>query len=232
MKGFGVCCGPEQVAEVLAAGFDYAETGARNLLEKGVSFEGVKTTNLFFPWEICLYDGSFDVGTYVRELVSRASEERVELMVIGSGGARKSVPGWPVAACEKRFTELMGEAAAIGREFGVTIAPEALRKEETDVFNSTFSLAESMAAVGCAWTMDTFHYLVGEDKRLPGSTPDHFHLSSVTRQLPAVDDAGVLRLVGWAKARGFDGRVSFEGEWPEGGLAEILGVIREIWGEV
>ena len=218
----GVCCAAADVAGVLAAGFDYAETPAGELFKEPC----VKcvATNQFFPFGARLFGPDpFDWRAYVDRLLDRAVGAGVEIMVIGSGAARHSDPSQRPGDADEAFMDIAAEISHKAAPRGVIIAPESLRQEETDVANDAEKLAAGLLRRGTAYTLDIYHALV-EWRRAFGLAaidaqfverhltinPAHVHLSDIDRSLPQEGDPLVALVLRRLVALGFNGRVSLE----------------------
>ncbi len=244
----GVCCPFDQAPSILEAGFDYVELPAHWLLTADLSaLRGVpvEATNLFFPSGVTLYGtDAFDWRSYASQLLPVAASVGVQVMVMGSGTQRRSLPGMPVGEAEHAFFDIVGEVQELASAFGIQIAPESLSRDETDVGNDPAVLASELAERGVAYTLDTYHFFnewaaQGEPVPLAGLTVDqrltlrplHVHLANRPRFVPSEDDSEVRLLIQKLKEMKFAGRVSLEcKEMPVGeGLEEACKMVRGLW---
>lgn len=212
----GLCCGPDSCDEAIAAGFDYVELPAWQLAE-GADYSGlpVGATNLFFSGPLSLWRDPEACRAHARLVIGKAAEQGIKLMVIGSGGVRRALEGEDPAPRELDFCDFVAEMQA---EFpGVTLAPESLNRDETNVGNDYGPLAMALEARGCKVTLDSYH--VGKETGFSGWNdcipilPIHLHVSTAKREMPGKEDEFLLSLFQHMAKMGYTGKASFEGNW-------------------
>jgi D-psicose/D-tagatose/L-ribulose 3-epimerase len=81
---------------------------------------------------------------YVKKAFGRLSRLGTEIVVFGSGGARRAPDGVAKEDAFRQLVEFGGRIAPEARQHGITIAVEPLRREETNIINSA---AEGLALV-------------------------------------------------------------------------------------
>lgn len=246
---FGVCCQLQQAAQVLSAGFDYVE------LPAGASFAGpgepdwqllsdvhVEATNLFVAGDLKMVGPERgDIRGYAERVISRAARAGVKVMVIGSGGARKSPAGFDLDQAEDEFVQAAAWCQEIATPLGVTIAPESLVPEETNVGNYLGDFARLLARKGVAYTADSYHVLnqPGNSPGEPGYweaelpfLPAHVHLGDRPRNWPKRDDPEILGFSARLMELGYEGRISLECRWEnfEEELSRALDEVKVIFG--
>jgi D-psicose/D-tagatose/L-ribulose 3-epimerase len=155
----GYCGSLERVAAARAAGFDYLELGTTEIaglseadFEKAaqdIQRAGLKipVTNLFLPASLKVTGPDVDRAQqmiYVRKAFARLSRLGTEIVVFGSGGARRVPDGFAREEAFKQLVEFGARVAAEARQHGITIAIEPLRGEETNIINRA---AEGLALV-------------------------------------------------------------------------------------
>ncbi len=228
---FGVCCPPDRADAILSVGFDYIEIAASSLHGEQeefdlASFSGIPilSSNGFFPGTIRLYGpDATPYLDYAKRTIERAAEIGIGLMVLGSGGARKSAPG---VDAEKCFVEIAAELDQIASPYGIRVAPESLNFRETDVGNQMGKLAQDLKSSGVGFTADSYHLLVDWDAhhRRSGDTappegfwvreipfaPLHVHFANLPRTAPTADDPMVQGFVSRLQALHYDALVSLE----------------------
>lgn len=227
---FGLCCGLDRAAEAIAAGFDYVELSASEMAMADpwdpCRYDGitVEATNLFFPGSVRLIGpNATPYEDPARRAIERAASLGVKVMVVGSGGSRRAPDGFPQEAAEDRFADVAAELQQIAAQHGVTIAPEPLCREETNVGNDVGRLAERLAARGVGFTLDSFHVIrvaellaYDESGALSGwrdevrRCPAHVHLANRERLVPESSDPMMRGLVLRLRELGYDGRCSLE----------------------
>jgi len=221
---FGVCCNPARAKAVLEAGFDYVEAPAL-AVATGVVPRGTEVTNLFVFTDLKLVGPEKgDIGEYGRDLIPKAAQLGVQVMVIGSGGARRAPEGYSVEKATEEFLEAIQTMHSIAQPLGVTVAPESLRREETNVGNDLGVLAGELAARGCAFTADSYHVLAQQGGKKPTAAfwkkevpfaPAHVHLATRERTWRVAEDPALIPFVARLRDLGYDGRVSLEVRWDD-----------------
>ncbi len=155
----GYCARLNALDAAKAAGFDYAELSATEIAQlKDEEFEaavnrikelGLATpaANLFIPQTIHLTGPDTrpdEQMAHVKKIVSRLSRLGTEIIVFGSGGARRVPDGFSKDEAFKQLVDFGRRAAREARPYGITITIEPLRKQETNIVNSA---AEGLALV-------------------------------------------------------------------------------------
>jgi D-psicose/D-tagatose/L-ribulose 3-epimerase len=145
-----------------AAGFDYLELGTSEIAalsddeyEKAVvriKQVGlpVPVTNLFLPATLKVTGPQTNPDqqmAYVKRAFARLSRLGTEIVVFGSGGARRVPDGFPNEAAYKQLVEFGKRIAPEARAHGLTIAIEPLRREETNIINSAAEGLELVRAI-------------------------------------------------------------------------------------
>lgn len=230
---FGVCGSLDRSDEILGAGFDYVEVGATSFaLADPFDPEPYRRarairSNLFFPGSIKLFGPEATAyRDYALSAFERASVIGIEVMVVGSGGTRRAPEGQANATAA--FADVVAELQALATPFGISLAPEALNRSETNVGTSLPELALLLQARGVGYTSDSYHSL--HENRTDGGDevptaeywqaeipilPLHVHVSNLARKVPAADDAMILGFAARLRELGYDGTVSLEAGWPD-----------------
>lgn len=226
----GVCCNPELAKFAVRCGADYVELPAYRLVTEPGYIDHIKdlpveTTNVFFSAEMRLYENESRSIKAAERTILRANEAGVQLMVVGSGPARKSTPSRDADWCFVRFVEILHQANIDTKECGILLAPESLNREETDVGNDLAQLALSLREVGIGFTADSYHILKEWDfdgrpcsledlfKTQVPFLPQHIHLGPLDRKAPKSDDPMLLAFFKRLKELGYAGRCSLECSW-------------------
>lgn len=216
----GVCAGPEEVEDILAAGFEYLEMGLSGTVGDP-SFDlarlrdiPVRAMNLFFPGWARLYGPEEnDWRGYAERAIPRAAEVGVPVLVVGSGGSRRSPEGFDG---ETAFVRVAAELQAIARPYRIIIAPESLTRAETNVGNDLRPLALALREAGVGYTADSFHVLQEQPDlaKVPDEMPflpSHVHLGSKgERGVPSAEEPGFAAFSARLRELGYDGTASLE----------------------
>lgn len=231
----GYCTQLRNLEAAKAAGFDYVEVGATEIAAlSDADFEaaaarikalGLATpvANLFLPGTLKVTGPQIDTEaqmTHVRKALSRLARLGTEIVVFGSGGARRVPEGF---AKEEAFTQLVdfGRRAAVeARAHGITITIEPLRKQETNIINSAAEGLELVKAINHPnfQLMIDFYHLASEqeDPAIVIKGKDHL------RHLHVANPTGRVFPQKWEefdygpffanlKTIGYDKRISMEG---------------------
>ena len=139
--------GIESVESMAEMGFDYVELSLahmtryreerfRTLLGR-VARTGLQceACNNFFPPDVRLTgpDADLDSGLgYASLAMARAERLGVEIIVLGSSGAKNLPAGFPVEKAHRQFVELLRRLAPIADQHKITIALEPISRPEAN----------------------------------------------------------------------------------------------------
>jgi sugar phosphate isomerase/epimerase len=158
----GLCTPLKGIDAAKTAGFEYLELGTSEIAAlSDAEYEqavvhikqvGVPTpaANLFLPAAIKVTGPQTDSDqqmTYVRKAFDRLSRLGVEILVFGSGGARRIPDAFPKADAFKQLVEFGRRIAPEARARGITVVIEPLRREETNIINSAAEGLELVEAI-------------------------------------------------------------------------------------
>jgi sugar phosphate isomerase/epimerase len=172
----GYCVGLKGLEIAKAAGFDYVELGVTEIAAlSDADFEaalervkqlGIPTpnANLFLPASFRLTGPEpadpEQQTVYVRKAFERLERLGVKIVCFGSGGARRVPDGF---SKEQAFAQLVAFGKLAAREArprGITIVIEPLRRQETNIINTTaegFALVKAVADPNFELLVDFFH---------------------------------------------------------------------------
>lgn len=235
----GVCCGADAAWLASQTGADYVElpaVGLANLTPEQAS-QGWKaeTTNLFLPGDFRLCGPEKTppeaLWAYVEDTLGRAAKLGIQLMVVGSGGARRAPEGFDLDEAHTVFVDFVEQVQRRASAYGIHMAPESLNRTETNVATDLGVLARMLRERRLAYTCDTRHVLaewnLDHGKELSAASvpsvayledqipfaPAHLHLATVSASPPLDTDLGVWAVLERVQSLGFRGRVSFECRW-------------------
>lgn len=162
------------------------------------------------------------VGAYLAEVCRRAELLGMEVLVFGSGAARRAPDGFPGEEARRQFGEALRRAAQHARP-GTVIAAEHLRRAETNVLNSladAAALVSEVGAPGLALVVDGYHLSEeNEDVTVVREVAPmirHVHVCGPGRRPPAPGDEGYLApLLETLADIGYRGRCSIECRWDD-----------------
>jgi sugar phosphate isomerase/epimerase len=153
---FGICCAPGALGEtkqglhgLAEAGADYVEWGIGSIMASDEEFETLRTSvagapiqpeafNGFLPAHHRITGPDVDLSavlTYASQAMRRARELGGEIVVLGSGGARK-VPKASIRSGRWAVQRILRELGPRAEEAGITIAIEPLNSKEDNLINS------------------------------------------------------------------------------------------------
>ena len=175
-------CGPlKDIDAVKAAGFDYLEVRtsevaalsdadyekvAAKLQQVGLP---VLSANLFLPADIKVTGPDIDKERqmeYVRRALDRVSRLGVRLVVFGSGGARQVPQGFSKQEAFQQLVDFGKRIAPEARSRNITIAIEPLRKQESNIINTSLEGLEWVNAVNdpnIQLMIDFYHFSVEKE---------------------------------------------------------------------
>ena len=156
----GFCVGLKGLEGAKAAGFDYAELATTEITGlSDADFDaaveqaqkvGLPTpnANLFLPGTLRL-TGPDAVSpeeqlAYVKKAFTRLNRLRVRTLCFGSGGARRVPDGFSKEAAFAQLVAFGKRIAPEAKANGITVVIEPLRRQETNIINTT---AEGLALV-------------------------------------------------------------------------------------
>ncbi len=197
---FGYCAGIGDLAAAKAAGFDYVELPVRDIARMSDEefgravdareYVGLPTpvANNFLPADLKIVGPAVDKvrqNAYLEKSLGRMARLGVQIVVLGSGDARRVPEGFPHAEALAQLVEFARRAAATARKHGIVLAVEPLRKQETNIIHT--------AAEGLAWVKAVDHpnfqlmvdfYHLASEKEDPGilltakEQIRHFHMAN------------------------------------------------------
>ncbi len=147
----GYCTGLKNLEAAKAAGFDYVELPATEIAAlSDADFEAAAarlkqlgiptpTANLFLPATLKVTGPDTNPEQqmlHVRKALTRLARLGTEIVVFGSGGARRVPDGFAKDEAFKQLVDFGRRAAGEARANGITIAIEPLRKQETNIINT------------------------------------------------------------------------------------------------
>ena len=158
----GYCTGLKNAEAAKAAGFDYVELSATEIAGlSDADFDaaaarlkqaGVATpaANLFVPQTIKVVGPDVDRAqqtAHVTKVMSRLSALGVQVLVFGSGGARRVPDGFSRDEAWTQLVDFSRRAAEEAKLHGITVAIEPLRRQETNIVNTAAEGLELVNAV-------------------------------------------------------------------------------------
>lgn len=161
----------------------------------------------------------------------RAKRLGIEVVTIGSGGARKIPDGFEHEKASAQFAELLGRLGPVARDAGVKAAIENLNRGETNLGNTVEECVRLVRASGSnemKVTVDVYHMLRENEGpeaiTAAGELVIHTHWAEKEKRSQPGHAGDDFRpyLKAFA-AIGYKGLLSFECGWKGGEPAELAG---------
>jgi sugar phosphate isomerase/epimerase len=237
----GICMAPpsaELASALGSAGCDYYEPAvASSVMAAGdgafkadlgswtVGPLSPRSANVLLPGELKVVGEHVDtdaLASYLAEACRRAKLLGLEVVVFGSGTARRAPAGFPPGEARRQFGEALRLAAQHAAP-EILIAAEHLRRAETNVVNSlaeAAALVRDIGVAGLALVVDGYHLdEVGEDAGVVRDVAPlvrHVHVCGPGRRPPVPGDGEYLGPLLRALADiGYTGRCSIECRWAD-----------------
>jgi sugar phosphate isomerase/epimerase len=231
----GYCTSVKNLETAKAAGFDYVEVAATEVANlSDADFDAVlarakalgmptPAANLFLPATLKVVGPDVNVEqqtAHVKKVMARLSKLGVQVLVFGSGGARRVPDGYSRDEAWKQLVDFSRRAAQEAKPAGITIAIEPLRAQETNIINSAaegLRLVEDVKDPNFQLMIDFYHLASEkEDPSIVIKGKDHLrHLHFANpngRVFPQKwDEFDYAPFFTNLKAIGYDGRISMEG---------------------
>lgn len=234
MIRIGVCSSIDNISKVQKAGFDYLEGNlgaiysmtdeeyehACNIVD--ASDIKVEATNCMLLSHFKVTGSDVDkksLREYLKKAFSRAARLGVKVCVFGSSGARRVPDGFSTAEGWRQVAAFLCMADEIAGKYGVAIAIEPLRFEESNILNyvSEATLMASLLNLPHVGVLgDTYHMAMGSESwnafRMTGSLLKHVHVAcAIGRACPGKGDGeNYNELFKILTEIGYEGRVSIE----------------------
>lgn len=237
---FGVCCGSDRLESVKKFEiYSYVEPPlfvVNGMSEKDfkrfcakVEKHGltIEAFNCLFAGDAVLIADGRDldaITAYLESALRRAGAAGAEIVVFGSGKARRIPDGMDRAEGCRRFVELLKIAGDIAAKNGVRIAIEPLNSDETNLCNTVAETLEICRRVNhpSVGVLADFYHVFRSGESLDaienaGELLFHTHIAraNVDRGMPTTDE-DVAACEAWAAALkkcGYRGRLSLEGRF-------------------
>ncbi|MCC7494567.1 MAG: sugar phosphate isomerase/epimerase [Fimbriimonadaceae bacterium] len=247
----GVCAGCGQGAALQAAGAAYVEDGVQRLLVPDKPDEvfapllaaaqacplPVAACNGFLPGSLRVTGPEArpdDILKYAAVAFARAAQVGVQVIVFGSGGARKLPEGFAKEAADQQFVALLKQMGPLAAPHGVTVVIEPLRRQECNYVNTVregAAIATAVAHPNIRLLADLYHMLqngeTADDLATVAPLLAHTHVAEkANRTAPGVagDDLGPFLKA--LRTAGYRGRMSIEGKWSLDQLPRAFEVLR------
>jgi len=231
------CCGAVEDAERLhTAGFDYMESTVVALAreEDEAAFAPqlaqyqstplpIRAFNVFLPGDLKIVGPSVDRGrvqAYVERALRRVQAVGAQVVVFGSGGARRVPEGFPRDQAVRQLEQFLHMVADVAEPKGITIAIEHLNRRECNILNSVAEAVELAQLVDRKpiRVLADFYHLDEEKEPLEHLVQykdwlAHVHVADTGRSAPGRGHYPYTDFAAALKQAGYRGMVSIECQW-------------------
>ncbi len=240
---FGICTAPgalgdpARLLDALAeAGADYVEWTVGSIMASEGEFERLRSLAesapikpeafcVFLPPHHRITGPSVNLGAvldYAGEALRRIGIIGGEIVVLGSGAARKVPLGFPMDEAQRQFVAFARELAPIAHANGVTVAVEPLNAGEDNLITSVADGAALVREVNqpAIRLLADFYHMNEEGEGVQaildaGELLVHTHVADTNRVAPGLtkeNGADFGAFFGALRSVGYDARCSFEGK--------------------
>ena len=252
---FGVC-GDMSLATVAAqASYDYAEWSVPALLRPResedafrASLDALRRAELPYPVLNCFVPGDMKITgpdvdepaleNFVATSMARAETAGVEIIVLGSGGARRIPDGFDPCIAHDQLVAFCRMVGPLAHDHGVTVVVEPLNKTECNILTTVSecaALVNEVAHPGIRLLVDAYHLMHDNDSYesivMHGTLLAHAHIATIPNRLaPAAEDCDFSGFFGALTKARYSGRISIEGRIanPEAELPAALAMMRKM----
>jgi sugar phosphate isomerase/epimerase len=157
---FGVCGDVRTAAVAARASYDFAEWSVPALLKPRESEDAfvaglgeLRSAGLPYPVANCFVPGDLKITgpevdtpalrAYVTETMERAERAGVEVIVFGSGGARRIPEGFDPQSAHDQLVAFCGMVAPLAHDHGVVVVVEPLNTADCNVTRFFRALADA-----------------------------------------------------------------------------------------
>lgn len=231
----GICAGMELALEAAKAGYDYIELPLYTIAmmpedefkEEKSEFEkaGIpcRAFNILLPGGMKILGKDVDrkaLEAYAEFACSRAHALYGEMIVFGSGGARRLPNGTTIDAAWEQMKEACRIFGNVAQKYDLKIVLEPLNHEETDLLHTVSDGIRMTEEVShpSVWLLADYYHMQKEEETvdvLIQAAPylKHCHIAcGAERRFPAKKDLERCReFIGTLRKIGYQGMISVEG---------------------
>ena len=250
----GFCAGWDRLEDVARAGFDYmeatvtgiagmsAEEFAQTLEKKEKTGLPVTRFNVLFPGTFRLLDGTGEeeIRKYLDAAFTRVKALGGEVVVFGSGGARKRPETLSYGDAFRKLVQVSTWIADMAQHHDLVIALEPLNRTETNTVNSVAEGADLCAAVAHPhFQLLADYYHIAKEQEKPSDVERvggirHCHIAALEgRRIPLDPMEGYSELFRAMKKTGYEGTISIEGRCDDLALQGPVAIrmLKQLWEE-
>ncbi len=252
---FGVCGNLDVAAIAARASYDYAEWSVPELLKPRESdevfaafLEDLRQAALPYPVANCFVPGDLKITgpeadmsalrAFVSKTMGRAEQAGIEVVVFGSGGARRIPDGFDSHKAHDQLVAFSSMVAPLAHDHGVTVVVEPLNTAECNVLTTVAGCAALVNEVdhpGVRLLVDAYHLMRDGDSYDDivkyGELLAHVHIATEAgRRAPGAEPCDFSRFFESLSDANYTGRVSIECGFsdPETEIPEALPIMRRL----
>jgi sugar phosphate isomerase/epimerase len=243
----GVCGGPELASTAQMAGLDYFEWSVGAFLQPRndpqffhQSLQSVydsplscPAVNVFIPADLKITGPKIDevaLENFVITALERAQRAEIDVIVFGSGGARRVPDGFDRQVAYQQLLQFGRMVAQQAQRYAVQIAVEPLNRNECNILNTLSECAQYVREIdhpNLRLLVDAYHWLL--EKESPqsilaaGNLLIHAHIATPANRLPpGAEEFDFTPFFEALTNSGYTGRLSIEARLSETDLESEL----------
>jgi sugar phosphate isomerase/epimerase len=235
----GICASLENDALLVKAGYPFIVESVQKLFSpQTVSDEQFEqkleiiknlssqlfAVNIFIPGDLKLLGPKVDstaILTYAEKVFSRCKSAGVQMIVLGSSGARKIPDGFERQTATDQFVHISKQLASLASKYQITIALENLNRGETNFINSVseaLNIVKQVSHPNFRLCADIYHMLKeGEGPAILLQTKEYLIHCDVAekekRTPPGVKGQDFKPYFRALRAIGYSGKIVIEANW-------------------
>lgn len=233
------CCIPPENADLAAeAGYDYFEPAVGSIRPESPDseleqvYEAIdqaeirpEAWNCLLPADMKIVGPEVDtyrIERYLRTAFQRIGELGGEIVVAGSGDARRVPDGFSMDEARDQLAEFLTLCGQVAGSHGITIAVEPLNTKMTNILNSVPEALDMIRRVNHPFVklvVDFYHMMVKgeplEDIIAAKYEIVHVHIADTDARYPGSGSWPIAKFLGMLADMGYDERVSVECHWDD-----------------
>jgi sugar phosphate isomerase/epimerase len=233
---FGICGNTSIAAVAARESYDFAEWTVPALLKPRESEDAfcaalndLRAARLRYPVANCFVPGDLKITgpevdnsalqAYVRTTMERAERAGIEVIVFGSGGARRIPDGFDPRVAKEQIIAFCRMVAPLAHDHGITVVVEPLNTAECNVLTTVdecAKLVNEVAHPAIRLLVDAYHLMLDGDSYddivTHGDLLAHVHIATVPGRLaPGAEPCDFSRFFSALANASYAGRISIEG---------------------
>lgn len=234
--------------EIIKNGYDYAECSVGLLMSiSDEDFEKViekkikiRAFNCFVPSEFKIIEDNPEMWEYVKKAFWRMEKVSAEIIVFGSGGARRIPDTMAYEEGLAKLEKFITKCNELAKQHNITLVLEPLNHNESNFLptvESAYDLCKKLNLSNVKILADIFHmYVENEDFSVIGETVDalhHVHINNpVTRTCPTREENEYIRsFAETLNKSGYNKTVSIESSYDDfiNNIKDAIAYLREVF---